>query len=87
MDKGEYGRSDCAFTAYCVSYVLCKRSSIAVDTFRFGRLPESLKAMDAQGVRGELSRIRDVANDISADMNRMLESQQKTSKSRDDGAR
>ena len=27
--------------------------------------------MDAQGVRGELSRIRDVANDISADMNRM----------------
>ena len=87
MDKGEYSRADCAFTAYCVSYVLCKRSSIAVDTFRFGRLPESLKAMDAQGVRGELSRIRDVANDISADMNRMLESQQKTSKSRDDGAR
>ena len=67
--------------------MLCKRSSIAVDTFRFDRLPESLKAMDAQGVRGELSRIRDVANDISADMNRMLESQQKTSKSRDDGAR
>lgn len=31
MDRGEYNRADCAFTAYCVSYMLCKRNSIAVD--------------------------------------------------------
>ncbi len=24
MDRGEYNRADCAFTAYCVSYMLCK---------------------------------------------------------------
>lgn len=47
MDRGEYNRADCAFTAYCVSYVLCKRNSIAVDTFRFDRLPEAFKEMDA----------------------------------------
>lgn len=87
MDKGDYSRADCAFTAYCVSYVLCKRNNIAVDTFRFDRLPDSMKEMDAQGVRAELSKIRDVANDISADMNRVLEPQQRASKSRDDSAR
>lgn len=86
MDNGEYGRADCAFTAYCTSYVLCKRAGIAVDNFRFDRLPGSLKEMDAQGVRGELSKIRDVSNDISADMRRVLEPE-RTGKSRDDGAR
>lgn len=86
MDKGEYSRADCAFDAYCVSYVLCKRNNIAVDTFRFDRLPDSLKEMDAQGIRGELGHIRDVANEVSADMNRVLEAQQRSQKSRDDGA-
>ena len=86
MDNGEYSRADCAFTAYCASYVLCKRNNIAVDTFRFDRLPDSLKELDAQGVRGELGKIRDVANDISADMRRVLEPE-RSNKSRDDGAR
>lgn len=56
MDRGEYNRADCAFTAYCVSYMLCKRNSIAVDTFRFDRLPEAFKEMDAQGIRAELGK-------------------------------
>lgn len=87
MDKGEYSRSDCAFEAYCVSYVLCKRNNIAVDTFRFDRLPDGLKDMDAQGIRGELGRIRDVANEVTADMSRVLEAQTRTSKGREDDAR
>lgn len=87
MDKGEYNRADCAFTAYCVSYVICKRNNMAVDTFRFDRLPESLSTMDTQGIRGELAKIRDVANEISANMSRVMESQQRSSKSREDGAR
>lgn len=87
MDKGSYNRADCAFDAYCASYMLCKRNNIAVDTFRFDRLPESYKGMAAQDVRGELGHIRDVANEISSDMNRVLEAQQRSQKSRDDGAR
>lgn len=85
MDRGEYNRADCAFTAYCVSYMLCKRNSIAVDTFRFDRLPEAFKEMDAQGIRAELGKIRDVANEISRDMAPVLE--QRKAPSRDDGAR
>ena len=76
MDKGEYNRNDCAFTAYCASYMLCKRNGIAVDTFSFDRLPESYRTMEPQEVRSKLSKIRDVANDISADMARVLEPQE-----------
>lgn len=86
MDNGEYNRADCAFPAYCVSYMLCKRNGIAVDNFRFDRLPESFSTMDAQELRGKLSEIRDVTNDISADMARVLEPQ-RSNRSRDDGAR
>jgi hypothetical protein len=38
-------------------------------------------------MRAELSGIRNVANDISADMSRILDTQQRSQKSRDDGAR
>ena len=86
MDNGAYNRADCAFPAYCVSYMLCKRNGVAVDNFRFDRLPESFGSMDAQELRGKLSEIRDVVNDISADMARVLELQ-RSNKSRDDGAR
>ncbi len=85
LDKSDYNRSDCAFTAYCASYMLCRRNNIAVDTFRFDRLPSSFKEQAAQGIRGELGKIRDVANEISLDMSRLLD--QKKTPSRDSGAR
>lgn len=87
MDKGEYNRSDCAFTAYCVSYMLCKRSGVDVGSFSFDRLPPELGNIEAQGIRNELSKIRDVANEISSDMARVLEPQQRSSTSREAGAR
>ena len=86
LDKGDYKRSENAFTAYCVSYILCMRNNIAKDTFRFERLPESLSTMDAQKVRAELGKIREVANEISADMKHYLD-KAKPPKTRDDGAR
>ena len=65
LDDGAYKRSDHAFTAYCVSYVLCSRYNVPKDMFRFDRLPEGFSTMDARSVRNELSKIRDVANEIS----------------------
>lgn len=87
MDKGKYNRSDGAFTAYCVSYMLCKRSGVDVGSFSFDRLPSELSNMETQGIRNELSKIRDVANEISSDMARVLEPQQRSNTSRETGAR
>jgi hypothetical protein len=61
------------FVAYCASYVLCSRYNVPKDMFRFDRLPENMSTMDARSVRNELSKIRDVANEISADMAKVLD--------------
>ena len=80
--KGEYSTKEHAFSAFCVSYMLCKRNGIDVSDFQFDP-PESFKALDSKGVRAELGRMRDVANSISADMDRLYE-KQKDAKTHDD---
>lgn len=80
LDKGDYKRSEAAFPAYCVSFILCNRYDMAKDKFRFDRLPESLSSMDAGAVRAELTKIRDVANEISADMSKVLDNRQRAPK-------
>ncbi len=68
-----YDRNQYAFKAYCVSYMLCKRSGIDTKDYDFSRMPETFAEMDAQEIRGELSQIRDTANDISSRMVKILE--------------
>ena len=75
------------FTAYSVSYMLCKRNGVSVEGFSFERLPESYAGMDARALRAEAGVIRDVAGSISADMNRLFAAQEKAQKNRDDEAR
>ena len=77
MDKGDgsYRRSDHAFHAYCVSYMLCKQYGVDTNGYRFDRAPQMLEGMDPQEVRAELSVIRKVAGEISGRMNRMLAQQ------------
>lgn len=53
--------------------MLCSRNNLPKDMFRFDRLPENMSTMDARSVRTELSKIRDVANVISADMAKVLD--------------
>ena len=84
LDKGDYKRSDNAFVAYCASYVLCSRNNLPKDMFRFDRLPENMSTMDARSVRTELSKIRDVANVISADMAKVLEKNRQPMERRDE---
>lgn len=87
MDKGGYACKNPDFAAYSVSYVLCRRNGVPVEGFFFNRLPEKYAMMDAKAVRAEVCVIRDVAGEISGDMNRLFATQEKARKSRDDGAR
>lgn len=87
MDKGSFSRSACIFTANCASYMLCRRNGIPVDSFSFERKPEGFKNMQGQDVRAELSKIRDAANTITADMRQYLEAQNRSQKNKDDQVR
>ena len=84
MDKGDYRRNENTITAYCVSYVLCKRYGVSVDSFSFNSMPEQYSKMDTQEFRAELGKIRDVAAEISRDMNRVLDAQNREKKDRGD---
>ena len=78
MDKGaDYRHSDNYVTAYCVSYMLCKRYGVPTNTFNFKTLPEKYTKMEPKDFRAELGKIRDVAGEISRDMNRVMENLQR----------
>lgn len=87
MQKSGFNCANPAFTAYCVSYMLCKRNGIAVDNFRFSRIPEAYAEMDAQDIRSELGTMREIAGEITANMNRVFSAQQRSQQSRDEGTR
>ncbi len=78
MDKGEgYHHSDNYIAAYCVSYMLCKRYGIPTSSYDFKSMPEKYTQMDTKEFRAELGKIRDVAGEISRDMNRVMENLQR----------
>lgn len=77
-------RKDCAFTAYCASYMLCQKNGFSVEGFSFERAPEQFKGMELKDVREKLSEIRDTANTISQEM---YHQQEKANRTKDDGAR
>jgi hypothetical protein len=85
--KNGVAREDCVFTAYCATYVLCERNGFDTGDFDFEKVPEMFKDAEPKSIRGQLDKIRDSANELSQDMNRIMEEQQKAKRSRDDGAR
>lgn len=87
MDRGGIACESPDFTAYSVSYMLCRRNGVSVEGFSFDRLPESYAMMDAKALRAEVGVVRDVAGSITADMNRLFAAQEKAQKNRDGGAR
>jgi hypothetical protein len=87
MDKGNYNRCECIFPAYCVSYILCKRSGYDVSNFSFDQLPEAYRGMAAMEIRSELSKIRETANNISSDMARLLDPNKGQTRNNDNNVR
>ena len=80
-------RKDCAFYAYCASYILCERNGFDTGDFNFDRVPERFKDSDCKAIRSELSAIRDATNEISLDMNRQFEALAKENRKREDAVR
>jgi hypothetical protein len=83
LTTGPDTQADPHFSAHCASYLLCKKYGVDTKGFSFESAPDVLAGMNAQEVKGELSQIRDAAEDISGRMGRQLEAQQKAAKSQD----
>ena len=77
-------RKDCAFTAYCASYMLCEKNGFSVEGFSFERAPEQFEGMELKDIREKLGDIRNTANTISQEMHRQ---QEKAACVKDTGAR
>ena len=67
--------------------MLCERGGFDTGDYDFEKVPEMFKDAEPKAVRAQLDKIRDSANEISQDMSRNMEEQQKARRSRDDGAR
>jgi hypothetical protein len=80
LTTGPDTQADPSFSAYCASYLLCKKYGVDAQGFIFGDAPDVFYGMDAQAIKGELSQIRDVAESISGRMARQLEAAQKAAK-------
>jgi hypothetical protein len=76
-------RIDKDFSAYCVSYLLCKKHGVSTDKFDFKEVGKVFEYLDTQEQKAELQMIRDTFADISGRMNRQLESQQKTARNQE----
>ena len=87
MDRGGITCETPDFTAYSVSYMLCRRNGVSVEGFSFDRLPESYAMMYAKALRAEVGVMRDVAGTITTNMNREFAAYEKYIKNRDSGAR
>lgn len=72
--------SEQEFCAYCATYLLCKKYGADTKEFHFDKAGDVFNEMDAQEIKGELSQIRDAAENISGRMARQLEAQQKAAK-------
>lgn len=75
MDGPGYERDACEYKAACVSYILCRRNGVEANTDSVTSPPESFSGLDPRGVRRELSRIREVANAITKEMERLYKTQ------------
>jgi len=70
---GPDSQLDTAFSAQCATYVLCKKYGVDTQGIDFSSAPRVFGGLDAQAVRGELTQIRDAAEDISRLMAPQLE--------------
>jgi len=73
LRTGPDTQRDADFSAYSAAYLLCKKYGVDTEPFAFEDAPSVFEGLDAQEVKGELSQIRDVADDISGRMARHLD--------------
>lgn len=89
LAEGDYKTLNPAFSVYCVSYMLCKRFNVAVDGIGFNRLPDEYGWVDTSEIKVDLATMREVAKEITTDINLGLAEQEKKVKAqaKDNAAR
>lgn len=80
MNSGPESRIDSGFSAYCASYILCKKYGVDTQDFDFSGAPEVMDGMDAQEVKAELSKIHNAISEITGRITRNLDSMQKAAR-------
>lgn len=73
------------FSAYCASYLLCKKYGVDASRFTFDESPKAFGGLDAQEVKASLAQIRDAAGETALRMSRQLEAASRAAKNQ--GAR
>lgn len=68
------------FSAYCVSYMLCKKYGADTEQFSFDDVDKVFEGLEAKEVKGEIQLIRDTFTEINIRMSKQLEAQQQQSK-------
>jgi hypothetical protein len=74
---------DPQFTAYCASYILCKKHGVETKDYNFDSVAGILKDMEPKDIKSELSQIRNAADEISGRMARQLGSVDKAARSQE----
>ena len=77
LEQGEYKALNAAFTVFCVSYILCGRFGVMKDGFNFERLPEEYAWVDNSEIKTDLSTMREIAKEITADIDHGLAEHEK----------
>lgn len=71
--KHNESRDDSDFKAFCVAYMVSSRYGVDTKGFRFDKLPKEYEGMDAQALKGELGKVRDVLGEVQSEMYKSLE--------------
>jgi hypothetical protein len=74
---------DARFTAYCASYILCKKHGVETKGYNFDSVAAILKDMEPKDIKSELTQIRNAADEISGRMARQLGAAQKAARSQE----
>ena len=80
IERSKNEPSDPRFSAYCVSYILCKKYGVDTKDFNFNDAPGVFKGMEPQAIKTELTQIRDIAEDINGRMTKQLDAVSKAAK-------
>lgn len=71
--KHNESRDASDFKAFCVAYMVSSRYGVDTKGFRFDKLPKEYEGMDAQALKSELGKVRDVLGEVQSEMYKSLE--------------
>ena len=77
-------KSDVKFISYCSAFILCERNGFDNGSFNFDGIGKYAENIDGKAFRSKLDKVRDTANEMTQEMSRSIEEQQKAKRSREE---